>query len=158
MVLRLSWPGLFRLLPGCRRTDGNTVYEPCHTDNVKSKTSLSLSTGIEKHPVRGPKAHDEMHGFATGWARGQERLRGLEVRRLETDGVLVQDHPPQGISRAVTAWIHKAKVTDLHEAIGQDMLEESTDKFDGVELSCAQPCPSRFTIRVGIFMTFLGEV
>jgi hypothetical protein len=48
-----SAPGLFRLLPGCRRTGGSPVYEPCHTDNVKFKTFLSQpvsrNTRLEVH-------------------------------------------------------------------------------------------------------------
>jgi hypothetical protein len=76
-------------------------------------------------------------------------LRGLKVRRFESAGVSLKDHEPQGISRDITAWGEKAKVTDLLEAIGQDMLEEPTDKFDGVELSGALSNTARFAIREG---------
>lgn len=73
-------------------------------------------------------------------------MRGLNVRRLETAGLSLQDHEPQGISRDGTAGVHKAEVTDLHEALGQDMLEESADKVDGIELGGTLPCTSGFTI------------
>jgi hypothetical protein len=45
--------------------------------------------------------------------------------------------------------MHEAEVTDLHEAIGQDMLEKPTDKFNRVETGRALPGTAEFTVREG---------
>ena len=44
------------------------------------------------------------------------------------------DHETDGRERDGTAGMEKTEVTDFHQAIGQDMLEESADKLDGVEV------------------------
>ena len=46
---------------GCRyflRTRWNKIF----------MSKASFSSRIDKGPVRGPKAHDKLHRFATGWA------------------------------------------------------------------------------------------
>src|SRR5262245_40252550 len=45
-----------------------------------------------------------------------------------------------------TACMQKAEVTDFHEAIREDMLEEPTDKLHGVEVDGSWACTARFTI------------
>ena len=69
--------------------------------------------------------------------------------RLKTDGLCLQDHPAEGVSRDGTACMQKAKVTNFHEAIGQDMLEEPADKLHDVEVGGAWACTARFTIGEG---------
>jgi hypothetical protein len=53
--------------------------------------------------------------------------------------VSLHDQPPQNVNRDSTVCIHKAEVSDLHEALGQDMLEEAADKLDGVKVSGTRP-------------------
>lgn len=59
------------------------------------------------------------------------------MRRVESDGVSLQDQPPHGVNRDGTASVDKTEVSDLHEAVRQDMLEEPADKLDGVEVGGA---------------------
>lgn len=61
----------------------------------------------------------------------------------------LQDHRPEGVRFNGTARMHEAEVTDFHEAIGQDMLEEAAHKFDGVETGGALPGTARLTVREG---------
>ena len=68
---------------------------------------------------------------------------------LEMGGMCLQDHQAQGVGRDGTACMQKAEVTDFHEAIGQDMLEEPADKLDNVEGGGSWACTARFTIGEG---------
>jgi len=45
----------------------------------------------------------------------------------------VHDHLPEDIGMHGSAGVQKAAVADLHAALGADMLEESAEKFHGVE-------------------------
>ena len=45
-----------------------------------------------------------------------------------------------------TACMQKAAVTDFHEAIREDMLQEPADKLHGVEVGGSWACTFRFTI------------
>jgi hypothetical protein len=40
----------------------------------------------------------------------------------------------------------KAEMPDFHEAIGQDVLEEAAEKFDGVEVGGAWARTARFAV------------
>ena len=74
------------------------------------------------------------------------RCRGVRSRRLEIDGVCLQDHQAEeGVGRHGTARMEKAEMPDFHEAIGQDVLEEPAEKFHDVELSGAWARTARFT-------------
>jgi hypothetical protein len=42
--------------------------------------------------------------------------------------------------------MQKAEVTDLHEAVREDMLEEPADKLHGVEVGGSGACTARFTV------------
>ena|SRR5712692_9460676 len=91
------------------------------------------SSRIDKGSVCGPQAHDDLHRSATGRAAGDERCRVFDTSRLTIDALCLQDHQAEGVGREGTACLHKAEVPDFHEAIGEDMLEESAEKLDGVE-------------------------
>ena len=61
--------------------------------------------------------------------------------------VSFQDQPSPHVSREGTACIHKAEVSALHEALGQDMREEAAEKLDGVKGSGPRPCTAGFARR-----------
>lgn len=121
------------------------LYETGESEIVTSKASRS--SGIEKHPVGSPQPHDELHLCATSWACGDKRCRVCDVSRLEKGVVLPCDHQPNGIGGDGTACMHKAEVSDFHEAIWQDMLEEPTDKLKHVEGGGTLSNASRFARR-----------
>jgi hypothetical protein len=43
------------------------------------------------------------------------------------------DQQAEGVERDGIAGMQKVEVTDLHKAVGQDMLEGSVNKLDGIE-------------------------
>jgi hypothetical protein len=45
--------------------------------------------------------------------------------------------------------MQEAEVTDFYEAIGQNMLEESADELDGVEIGRAEAGTAEFTVGEG---------
>ncbi len=61
----------------------------------------------------------------------------------------LQDQRAEGVGRDGTAGMQKAKVTDFHEAIGQDMLEEPADKLHDVEVGGSWARTARFTVGEG---------
>ena len=91
------------------------------------------SSRIDQGAVCGPQAHDDLHRSATGRAAGDERCRVFETSRLTIDALGRHDHQAEGVGRDGTACRHTAEVPDFHEAIGEDMWEESAEKLDGVE-------------------------
>jgi len=125
--LRCLWlPAAVLRTHGCSCCD-----KLCRTTIVLSK--LSRSACIDKGPVCGPQAHDDAHRCATGRTEGRERCRGCALRRLEIDEVCLHDHQAEGVGRESTAGMEKADMTDFHEAIGHDLLEEPAEKLHGVE-------------------------
>jgi len=110
---------------------------------------LSRSACIDKGPVGGPQAHDDAHRCATGWAADDERLRGYDPHRLAIDGVCLRDQQAEGGGRDATAGMEKAEMTDFHEAIGQDVLEEPAEKLHDVEMGGAWACTAHFTVGEG---------
>ena len=130
------------------RTHGcSCFYTRCRTKIVMSK--LSLSSRIDKSPVGGPQPRDDPHRPATGRAEGDERCRVCDRSRLTSEGLWRQDHQAEGVGRDGTAGMEKAEMTDLHKAIGQDMLEEPAEKFHDVEVGGAWACTARFTVGEG---------
>ncbi len=105
-------------------------------------SKLSLSSRIEKSPIGGPQPHDDPHRPATGRAEGDDRFRVDETSWLATDGVCLQDHQAEGAGRDGTACMHQAEVADFHTAVGQDMLEEPTEKLQSVEARGSWTCTS----------------
>ena len=61
----------------------------------------------------------------------------------------LHDHAAEGVRRDGTAGMQKANVTHLHEAIGQDMLEEPAEKLHDVELGGAEACTAHFPVGKG---------
>jgi len=61
----------------------------------------------------------------------------------------LHDQEADGRKREGTAGMEKAEVADLHKAIGQDMLEESADKLDGVQVHGAEACTAHFPVGEG---------
>ena len=49
----------------------------------------------------------------------------------------MHDHQAEGVRRDGTAGMEQAAMTDVHEAIGQDVLEEPAEKLHGVEVGGA---------------------
>ena len=76
-------------------------------------------------------------------------MRGDDRRRLASDGVCLQDHQAERVGMYGTAGMLKAEVPDFYEAIGENMLEEPTDKLHSVEVGDSRACTARFTIREG---------
>lgn len=52
------------------------------------------------------------------------------------------NHQPEGVSFESTAGVHEAEVPALHQAIGEDMLEEPTEKLQSIEARGASTCPT----------------
>lgn len=122
-------------------------YKPCRSNLVLSKAVLSA--GIDKRPVRGPQAHDDVHRFATGRAQGDERFWGYDLNGLANVGVGLHEHRAEGVGRDGTAGVEKAEVANLPEAIGQDVLEEAAHKLQDIERSCPRSSASGFAIGKG---------
>ncbi len=112
-------------------------------------SKLSLSSRIEKSPIGGPQPYDDPHRPATGRAAGDDWVRVDETRWLATAGVCLQDQQAEGVGRDGTACMHQAEVADFHKAVGQDMLEEPTDKLNSVEARGAWTCTSGFAVGEG---------
>ena len=74
---------------------------------------------------------------------------GGETSRLAIDGLCPHDQQAAGVERDGPAGMQKAEVTDLHKAVGQDMLEESADTLDGIEAGKSWGCTARLTGGVG---------
>jgi hypothetical protein len=142
-VIRCPWlPDAVLRTHGCYG-----FYKLCRTKSVMSK--LACSAGIDKGPVCGPQAHDDVHLCATGRTESRERFRGYALSRPEIDGVCLHDQQAEGGGRDGTAGMEKAEMTDFHEAIGQDVLEEPTEKFHDVEVGGAWARTARFTVGDG---------
>src|SRR5262249_36658836 len=104
---------------------------------------------IEKSPVRGPQAQDDTPLSATRWAEADERWRGYVPSQRATDGVCLHDQQAEGVAREGTAGMEQAAVADLHEAVGQDMLEEPVDKRHDVKVRGAEACTTNLTVGDG---------
>jgi len=68
-----------------------------------------------------------------------------DPRWLARGGMCLQDHRAEGVGSDGTAGMQKAEVTDFHEAIGQDMVEEPADTLDDVEGGGSWACTARLT-------------
>ena len=69
-----------------------------------------------------------MGAGAWGWWLDDNLLLGREI---ETEGEMDEGGDPgEGDGRG---WVEEAVVADLHEAFGQDMLEEPADELEGTE-------------------------
>lgn len=123
------------------------VYKPCRTECSLSKPLLS--TGIDTRPVSAPQAQDETHLDATSWPPGHARLRGGDPSRLERGGAHLQDHAAEGVGRDGAAGMEKAEVSDFHAALRENVLEEPTEKFHGIEGGGAWARTARFTVGEG---------
>lgn len=98
-----------------------------------SPVKAALLAGIDKNPAGGPTAPNEAHRYATGGAPGDTRWRGDAPGRLAMGGAGLQDHLTAGVERDGPAGMPKAAVSDFHEAVRENVLEESTGKLDDVE-------------------------
>lgn len=81
---------------------------------------------------------------------GHEATTGADASTsgvLNASGVSFPDHQPPGVSRDGTAGVHQAQVSDFHQAIGPDMLAESADHLDGIEVGGARSCTAGFARR-----------
>jgi len=105
---------------------------PCGTERVR--TTSWRSTGIHKVPGGGPHPHDDVHRGATDRTAGRAQWRGLGRRRLARAGVPRHDQEADGRERDGAAGMDKTAVADVHEALGHDVLEESAEKLQDVEL------------------------
>jgi hypothetical protein len=117
------------------RTGAVAFDKPCRTERFLSKPSLSAC--IDKSLVGGPQAHDNVHLPTTGRAEGDERFRGLATRCFTTEGAHLRDHAAEGVGRDGAASMEKAEVSDFHETVRENVLEEPAEKLHGVEGSGA---------------------
>jgi hypothetical protein len=76
-------------------------------------------------------------------------LRRYDPSRLAIDGVCLHDHQAEGVEREGTAGMEKAEVSDFHDAVGQDMLEEPAEKLHDVKVSGAWAGTANFTVGEG---------
>ena len=141
-ISRLGQPDAGIRAHGCR-----WWATPCRTTIVRAPSCRSA--GIDKGLGGGPETHDDVHGCATGRTAGRERLRGLALCRLVIAGVCLRNHQADGRGRDGAAGMEQAKMTDFHEAIGQDVLEEPAEKLHDVEMGGAWACTPRFTVGEG---------
>lgn len=72
-----------------------------------------------------------------------------DTRGLAKGMVLPCAHQSNGIRSDGTACMHHAEVTDFHETVREDVLQESTDKLQDVEVGGTLPRASRFTVGEG---------
>ena len=107
------------------------------------------SSRIEQSPIGGPQPHDDPQRPATGRAAGDDRFRVDAPSWLATDGGCLQDQEAEGVGRDGTTCMHQAEVADFHKAVGQDMLEEPTDKLHSVEARGAWTCTAGFAVGEG---------
>jgi hypothetical protein len=121
-------------MPGCGRTGGGVLQQPCRNERMPSTLSM-VSSRIDTGTVWGPAAPDERHWLATGWAGGHKRRRGFDARHLRNDGLYRRDHPPQGIALDRAAGMVAATMSDLLEARGQAMREDAAEKRAHLEAS-----------------------
>jgi hypothetical protein len=132
-------PGIGRLgLP-----DADLWAHGCRACATPSRITIVRSTscrsaGIDQGRGRGPHPHDDVHRYATGRTAGRARLRGRALGRLVLAGVSLPHQQADGREWDGTAGMEKAEVADLHEALGQDVLEEPAEKFHDVELGGAE--------------------
>jgi hypothetical protein len=85
------------------------------------RAQFCLSAGIDKGPVCGPQAHDNVHRGPTGRTTGRERFWGEALSRLAIEGVCLHDQQAEGVGRDATPGMEKAEMPDFHEALGQDV-------------------------------------
>jgi hypothetical protein len=138
VIRRPVLPDAVRRTPGC-----SGLYTLCRTTIVMAK--LSRSACIDTGPVGGPQAHDDAHRCVTGRTAGRERCRGDALRRLASDGMCRHDPPAEGVGREGTAGMEQAAMTDLHAAIGHDVLEAPAEQCQDVEGGGAWACTARLT-------------
>src|SRR5262249_22061573 len=107
------------------------------------------SAGIDKVSGCGPEPHDDAHRRATGRTTGRAGWRrGARWRRVIVGGSL-HDHEADGREREGTAGMEQAEVADFLKTIGQDMLEESPEKLDGVEMGRTWAGTAHFPVGEG---------
>jgi len=71
------------------------------------------------------------------------------LRLLQGDAGLQGDHLSDGVGCDATVGVHKAKVSHLHEAGRQDMLEEAAHTLQDVEAGGARTGTPGFAIGEG---------
>ena len=69
-------------------------------------------------------------------------MRGGALWRLAIAGVGLHHQQADRREREGPAGREQAEVADVHEAVRQDMLEEPTEKLDGVKVRGAEACPA----------------
>jgi hypothetical protein len=99
--------------------------------------------------MRGSQAHDELPLSTTRWTCSDKRGRVHNRSGLDPDGMLPCDHQPNGIGTGGTACMHKAEMSDFHQAIGQDVVQEPTDELKRDEVGGPLPNTSRFLVGEG---------
>ena len=86
---------------------------------------------------------------ATGGTRDDAWGGGVDEGGLVSKEGALQDHQPDGVSFESTAGVHEAKVPHFHKAVGEDMLEEPTEKRHSIEAHGASTCTAGFAVGEG---------
>jgi hypothetical protein len=108
-----------------------------------------LLSHIEAGQGTGPEAaQDDERGATVG--TGHLRWGGGGASRRRQSGAgLHGDHRSDGVGLHATVGVHKAKVSHLHEARWQDMLEEPAHQLKDVKASGARRGTSGFAVGEG---------
>ena len=106
-----------------------------------------ISTRIDKRFLRRPHPHADQQRTATVWTRERRRWGVWSGWWLRSRVVGLRHHAPDIRRVDGTAGAHKAKMSYLHEARGQDVLQEPAHKLQDVELGGARACAAGFAVR-----------
>jgi len=100
---------------------------------VRGFTSVVALACIEESCLDGKHTSDDQELSATVRAVQHGRRVAWRWCELPRGADFPCNHLPDGVGIDGTAGVQKAEVSDFHKAIGQNMLEEPADKFNGVE-------------------------
>lgn len=106
-----------------------------------------ISTRIDKRCLRRQHPHADQQRTATVWTRERGRWGVWSGWWLRSRVVGLRHHAPDIRRVDGTAGAHKTKMSYLHEARGQDVLQEPAHKLQDVELGGARACASGFAVR-----------
>ena len=101
--------------------------------HVSVFTGVVALARIEESRLEGKHTSDDQELSATVRAVKHSRPVAWRWCELTRGADFPCNHLPDGVGIDGTACVQKAEVSDFHEAIGQNMLEEPADKLNGVE-------------------------
>jgi hypothetical protein len=103
--------------------------------HVSVFTGVVALAGIEESRLEGKHPSDDKELSATVCAVQHGRRVAWRWCGLTRGADVLCHHLPDGVGSDGTTCVQKAAVSDVHEAIGQNMLEEPAEKLNSVERS-----------------------